>query len=249
MSAGSRLVAKKMRYLPATESTNTFLKLEIARARLPEGYCVLTDYQTSGRGQFGNTWQSEPSKNLLFSILFYPHFMMPGQSYRLTMSVCLAFMDLSRVYGLDTAIKWPNDWYYRERKIAGTLLESSVKGAKLEWCIAGIGLNVEQTSFDTLQASSLRLAGVQDAREDVFQMLTSFLDRRYLELKGGAYAQQQQEFNQALLGFEQFRWYQSASELFKARALGVTAEGYLMLEKENGHRVNYGHKEVFYIFD
>lgn len=249
MSAGSRLVAKKMRYLPATESTNTFLKSEIAKTPLPEGYCVLTDYQTSGRGQFGNSWQSEDGKNLLFSVLFYPHFISASESYRLTMSVCLAFTDLAAHFQLKTSIKWPNDWYWAEKKLAGTLLESSIRANKLEWCIAGVGLNVEQLNFQVPQASSLRLAGVQESREEVFQLLVGFLERRYLELNRGAMAEQHQEFNRHLLGYGEVRTFKAPEETFKARVLGVDVRGYLELEKENGHRVSYGHKEVFYVFD
>ena len=128
-------------YISTTYSTNTLLKELLAKGEWPEGERFLyTSFQTAGRGQAGNGWESEEGKNLLCSIL------LPPKKELFDLNVLTAVAE-QRLLGEGFTIKWPNDIYYGDKKIAGILIESAILGNEVKYSIAGIGLNVNQTTF------------------------------------------------------------------------------------------------------
>ena len=128
-------------YIKATHSTNTLLKELLAKGEWPEGERFLyTAFQTAGRGQAGNGWESEEGKNLLCSILLPPR----KELFDLNVLTAVA---VQRLLGKGFTIKWPNDIYYGDKKIAGILIENAILGNEVKYSIAGIGLNVNQTTF------------------------------------------------------------------------------------------------------
>lgn len=130
-----------------TESTNTAARELAADGTTP--IVVVSDNQTAGRGQRGNSWESEPGKNLTFSMVVFPRFMRPAAQFELSMLVSLGIVSALDTYieGQWLSIKWPNDIYFGDRKIAGILIENSLGERSIERSIIGIGLNVNQTSF------------------------------------------------------------------------------------------------------
>lgn len=244
----TELVAKEYQILKEVDSTNTALKELAAQQNLPEGFCLLTDYQRLGRGQYGKQWESKAGQNLLFSLYLEPNFLPAAESYRLTMSVCLALQDLAEHYQLPTQIKWPNDWYLGYKKLAGVLAESSLRGSRIESCIMGIGLNVKQKEFPYPNASSLEMALGKDLQPwDVFQSLATFLDHRYLELKSGGGLLQQREFENHLYGKDCCVKVRRKGEQRQVRCLGVEANGSLKVEWENGRRETIRHQELQFL--
>ena len=134
-------------------STNTYLEQMLQRQNraktetLPDGLAVFTDFQTSGRGRQQNSWFSDKGKNLLMSVLIQPKLPM-GEQFRVTEWISLALSDFLRQnVGLDTGIKWPNDIYIRDRKIAGILISHHWHGETIGSSIIGIGLNLNQEAF------------------------------------------------------------------------------------------------------
>jgi len=128
-------------YIRSTNSTNTLLKELLARDEWPQGEAYLrADFQTAGRGQTGNGWESDEGKNLLCSILLPPR----ENLFELNMVVAVA---VQRLLGEDFTIKWPNDIYYGDKKVAGILVENAIVGNEVKYSIAGIGLNVNQTEW------------------------------------------------------------------------------------------------------
>lgn len=119
----------------------------------PDGTVVVTDCQTAGRGQRGASWESLPGANLTFSQLFRPEGIHAARQFELSMLISLAIVDtLNRLFlahgSAKTAkIKWPNDIYVDDFKLAGILIENKLAGPYIERSIAGIGLNVNQTHF------------------------------------------------------------------------------------------------------
>ena len=111
---------------------------------------VVTDYQTSGKGQGKNVWQSEDSKNLLFSIALNMSYLKAEDQFLLTQMVSVSMVDILKKYLPEESlfIKWPNDIYYNDKKIAGILIKNEIKGMMMGTSIIGIGLNVNQTTFD-----------------------------------------------------------------------------------------------------
>ena len=128
-------------YIKRTDSTNTLLREMVAKGEWPkEEHFLRADYQTAGRGQTGNGWESEEGKNLLCSILLPPR----ENLFELNIVVAVA---VQRLLGDEFTIKWPNDIYYGDKKVAGILVENALLGNKLKYSIAGIGLNVNQTEW------------------------------------------------------------------------------------------------------
>ena len=143
-----------------THSTNTLLKELIANGQWREGEKYLyTDFQTAGRGQAGNSWESEEGNNMLCSVLlshqpfnadvhpFYLNVLISVAVHQVIRSFVLEQSGLSSSSVSGLTIKWPNDIYWQDKKIAGILIENAIIGGELKYSIAGIGLNVNQTTW------------------------------------------------------------------------------------------------------
>ena len=135
-------------YIKQTYSTSTLLR-ELYSEQLPHLYTIRTDFQTAGRGQAGNTWESEEGKNLLFSALLRYDNIRATEQWRLSMLVPLALWDvLAKYLPADRlTIKWPNDIYYDNQKLVGILIENALAGQYIGHSIAGIGLNINQVQW------------------------------------------------------------------------------------------------------
>lgn len=136
--------------VPECRSTSAVLA---AMPDAPHGTVVVTDRQTAGRGQRGNSWEAQPGANLTFSLLLRPQAIPAARQFELSMIVALEVAACVRraLAGAPDAprvcVKWPNDIYVGDRKIAGILIENSLSGSGIERSIAGIGLNVNQRRF------------------------------------------------------------------------------------------------------
>ena len=119
---------KKVIYLKEVESTNNYANKLILSDTAEDGTVVLAQHQTGGKGQLGNSWESEAGKNLLMSIIWFPRFLPAGQQFLISKVVSLAITDFLQNEIQNSTIKWPNDIYIDNRKLAGILIENSVKG-------------------------------------------------------------------------------------------------------------------------
>ena len=116
---------------------------------LPHATVVSTYNQTAGRGQRGNSWESEPHKNLTFSVLLKPQHIIAREQFYISEIVSVAIVNTLRKYIIDQpiAIKWPNDIYVNDDKICGILIENTLSGYSISQSIAGIGININQQTF------------------------------------------------------------------------------------------------------
>ena len=130
-------------FINQTNSTNDWLKLH------PERDVVWTTWQTAGRGQAGNTWESEQGKNVLLSLRLREPNVPVEQQFRLTMVISLAVQEVvaNLLPQHHVTIKWPNDIYVGDKKICGMLIENTLSEARIADSIIGIGLNVNQTTW------------------------------------------------------------------------------------------------------
>lgn len=149
-------------HLPQVSSTNTWLKENCAT--LPHGSVALTDNQTAGRGQRGNSWEAEPGKNLTFSIMLRPTALHPSRQFIISELVSLAVVSALRqhlapcIEQQRIKVKWPNDIYVDNMKIAGILIEHSISSSEILHTVAGIGLNVNQTEFTSPAPNPVSMA-------------------------------------------------------------------------------------------
>ena len=136
--------------LKQTDSTNRYLisMCEEKQDKLDPFTVVMSDYQTAGKGQRGNSWESEAGANLTFSFVVYPSFIAAKRQFIISQIVSLGIVNALKNYEKEGfSIKWPNDIYYHDKKICGMLIEVYLDGMDLGRCVCGIGLNVNQDTF------------------------------------------------------------------------------------------------------
>jgi BirA family transcriptional regulator, biotin operon repressor / biotin---[acetyl-CoA-carboxylase] ligase len=154
-------LGRPLMYLPVTGSTNDNALLA-ARSGAPHGSLFVSDEQTAGRGRRGNAWLAAPGESLLFSVLLRPKLEL-AQTSALTLAIGLALRDaIGPLVTAPTLLKWPNDLYVNEKKLAGVLVESQLQGERLQAVVVGVGLNVATRDFPpeiASRATSLALLG------------------------------------------------------------------------------------------
>lgn len=165
----------KIIILDEVDSTNSWLSGKAAS--LPGGTIVAARAQTAGRGQRGNSWESAPDANVTMSILLRPDGVEIGRAFPLSEAVALGVVSAlaSRLPGeiaARIAIKWPNDIYVSDSKIAGILIENSLRGSLIDRSIAGIGLNVNQREFLSDAPNPVSMFQLTGETFDVGEMIT-----------------------------------------------------------------------------
>ena len=227
-------------YISSTNSTNSLVKEMLAKGEWPhtERY-LYTGYQTAGRGQTGNSWESEANKNVLCSILLPPN----KNLYFLNIAVSVAII---RLLGGQYTIKWPNDIYYNDKKLAGILLENAIVGSEIKYSIAGIGLNVNQTVFvsDAPNPVSLKqITGkeynIDQWMKDLFEAINSVLNEPE-ELVWS-------EYKTHLYRREGYWPFEDQKGRFEAHIEDVLPTGEIVLRDKNGQIHQYGFKQIKYI--
>ena len=129
------------------DSTNNYLKNIIKSSGKRELLCVTAEEQTAGKGQAENSWHSEKGKNLLFSMVLYPEFLEVSKQFFLSKIISIALVNVLNKIQKGFKIKWPNDIYYKDKKIAGILIENLLSADKINRSIVGIGININQENF------------------------------------------------------------------------------------------------------
>ena len=218
--------------LDETSSTNTELKLLQQKNPLPEGSMVMTEFQTSGRGQAGNSWYSGKGKNLLFSFLLYPRFIQAKDQFIISRIVSLAIIRVLQQYTENITIKWPNDIYWNDKKIAGILIENSLMGQHIEYTIVGIGLNVNEDDFPTHlpnPVSVKQITGDVFDREILLLLLRYEFLMLYQSVESGEVAPIEREYMRHLYRKDGPHWFTDAEGRFKATIKTVLPSGHLVL--------------------
>lgn len=215
--------------LPKCHSTNTIAADLIANKQATDGMLVITEHQTAGRGQRGNSWETAAGKNLTFSLLLKPTFLPVQEQFYLTIITSLAIYDfLTELLPQGLSVKWPNDLYHYQQKLGGILIENTLKNTTLEWSVLGIGLNVNQKVFQTPTATSLALAaGHEFSLAALLQKLIPKLEGRYLQLRRGDRQALRKEYLSRLYWLGEMHTFRSAGQEFSGKIIGVDQWGHL----------------------
>ena len=224
-------------FIEQTNSTNTLLKELIAKGQEPD--FIYAGYQTAGRGQTGNSWESEKGKNLICSILLPPN----KNLYFLNIAVSVAIL---RLFDEPLTIKWPNDIYWKDKKLAGILLENAIIGNEVKYTIAGIGLNVNQTEFvsDAPNPVSLKqITGKEYAIDPLMQDLLEAVHTVLNEPEEAVWS----EYKAHLYRREGYWPFADQNGTFEAQIKDVLPSGEIVLRDKNGQLHTYGFKQIKYI--
>lgn len=172
--------------LEETDSTNQYISqlCNNLKEDVAELTTVTAEFQTSGKGQRGNTWEAEKGKNLLFSFVLYPTFLEARRQFILSQMVSLAIKEELSRWSDDITIKWPNDIYWKDKKICGILIENEIAGHHIERSIAGIGININQETFHSDAPNPVSLKQITGREHDRHEILAHILRRVEIYYKG-----------------------------------------------------------------
>ncbi|MCC5921715.1 MAG: biotin--[acetyl-CoA-carboxylase] ligase [Cyclobacteriaceae bacterium] len=248
ISPDTLFIGQSYIYLPKCHSTNSYLMDLIHKKHLAEGQIVLCEEQTAGRGQRGNVWVSEPKKNLTFSLLLKPTFLLASDQSLLNMVVSVGiWRALAAFIKEDLRLKWPNDIYISNKKIGGILIENNLSARSIANSIIGIGLNINQSYFPLDSATSLKLENHQDYdRRIILHRILKEIEAQYLKLKSGNQAALKQNYLERLLGFKNVVEFQDLKDgqFFHAFIDDVDDQGRICLKLPNQKLLKYDVKEV-----
>lgn len=236
--------------LDVVDSTNRYLRDEAVNLWVEgkEIVAVTARHQTEGRGQRGNVWSSNDGENLLLSMLVRPgNSLEVANQFLLSQAVAVSLHAAMKCYGIETRLKWPNDIYVGNRKLAGILVELDYSGAFVDQAIVGIGLNVNQTEFppmDRVPVSMKMLLGGDVSVEDVMRDVLCNFSHYYSEMRWGCKEAISAEYRELLLGLGEQRKYVDADGAFMAVVEGVDPAGHLLLRRSDGTLSRYAFKEV-----
>lgn len=249
-----------------TESTNTLMKELLAKGEWPEGeWFLYTGFQTAGRGQAGNGWESEEGKNLLCSVLIdHGHWSSAISPFYLNVAVSVAVHRLLSqeltTKSKQLTIKWPNDIYWQDKKVAGILIENAIIGNELKYSIAGIGLNVNQTEWLSSAPNPVSLKqitgkdyNIDEQMETLAHAIKEVLSepeeevwndyKAHLYRKDGFWPFVEREVSIA----PTMNADRKTEGVFLAKIENVRADGEIVLQDQQGNVRKYHFKQVRYV--
>lgn len=245
-------LGQSLLFFEELDSTNTYLK-HLAHEEIAHGLLCLTNYQTHGRGQYEKNWESQPGKNLTFTLT-----LLPGESNRfhiITLAFARCIVDeFESITGEELYIKWPNDIYFGERKIGGLLTESTFSGSKIERVLVGIGLNVNQEYFSSeLQEKAVSLFQIIEAEYSREKLLANLLSR--MEYAYGRWQKRDvsllKKINQKIKGYGKWVQLQVNGNIsdHPVKVLGVNEKGRLLVVNEEGEIEKFSYEQIRILAD
>jgi BirA family biotin operon repressor/biotin-[acetyl-CoA-carboxylase] ligase len=237
-------------HIPETNSTNHLIRSMADAEHLPSGSIVLADFQTAGRGLSGNSWESEAGKNLTFSVLYYPVDVPAGRPFVVSEMVALSVKNTLDKYLTDVSVKWPNDVYYRDGKIAGILIENILFQGKISQSIIGIGLNVNQTVFRSDAPNPISMAQISGKEYNRMAIMDDFRQAFAVQskrLNEGHLDAIHLDYINTLYHKNGYHRYHDAQGAFEATIHDIEPTGHLALERTDGTISRYAFKEINYL--
>lgn len=241
------MTATKIIKLTEVDSTNYFALNLAMNPEIEEFTVVWADEQTSGRGQGNNFWESEAGKNLTFSIILKPCFLKIEQQFFLSKSISLAIANFLQPITGHISVKWPNDIYWKDKKICGILIENIVERNIIRNSIVGIGLNVNQEKFISNAPNPVSLKNIMKQDYDLEFCLKGMLlqiERFYQLLIEGRFDEINQQYLSCLYRFDEFATFKTGKKIFQAKIIRVEDSGELVLELTSGETQNFFFKEI-----
>lgn len=246
-------IGKVIHHFEQLPSTNTYAIDLLSKNKPSEGTVISTSNQVAGKGQHGSIWESLMAQNITLSVILYPTFLLPKHQFWLSQAVALAVRDfVADVLPQEKVfIKWSNDIYVNDKKIAGILIQNSINRNGIANSVIGIGLNVQQANFEfkgQRRATSLFLEKQETYNIDHLKYeLFWHLESRYLQLKANKIQQIQSDYMDVLYKYEILHRYELPNgERFTGTIQGIAPNGKLVINSE-GELLSFGIKEVKFL--
>jgi len=248
------MIGKRIIQLGPIDSTNEYLIKQFNdKAELVHGEVFVSQEQLVGKGQGSNLWESEPGKNLTFSIFLLPSFLQADEQFYLNMAISLGVYDF--VSGIvkenSVNLKWPNDIYVDNKKVGGILISHSISGLDFLYTIVGIGLNINQNKFISDAPNPASLSQFLEEELDLeicLKQLLSNINGRFQQLEDKKNELIKTDYLNALLGYKVWRNYIYNSQKIMAKIIGISRYGTLQLIDDQDERFECDFKEIEFTF-
>ncbi len=232
------------------ESTNDYLWEYASQNQLADFFTVSTAFQSKGKGQSESIWESEKDQNILMSTLVNPHALLAENAFQISRWASVAIVSYLDNKGIDNiSIKWPNDIYIDSRKIAGILIQNSISGQMLSKSMVGIGLNVNQSTFNNSIPNPISL--IQQTLTnfnitDEIDLLIKEMQTHYMWVINNPQLLID-TYHQLLFQKEEWYNYESKGVQFKGKIKGVNQFGQLIVEKMQGNNRIFDIKDILFL--
>lgn len=237
-------------HVEETSSTNNYLSALCERKEVADFTVVLSEFQLAGRGQRGNSWESEPHKNLTFSYVLHPYFIDVQNQFLLSEIASIAVKDTLSLYTNNISIKWPNDIYWKDKKICGMLIENDLTNTHINRSINGIGININQEEFHSSAPNPVSLKQITGKEYKTIDILNQFVIRLmeyYNMLRNGERMKIDRLYRDSLFHRKGFHAYKDKIGTFEAKITDIEPNGRIVLTDKSGNEKRYMFKEVEYM--
>ncbi|MEO8412084.1 MAG: biotin--[acetyl-CoA-carboxylase] ligase [Ginsengibacter sp.] len=241
--------SKKLIILERVDSTNNYAMAMVQNKEAMSGDAVFAIEQIEGKGRRGKTWQSHKGENIILSIMVQMQWLPVQQQFQLSMAVALGCFDFfSKYIKKNIKIKWPNDIFLNDSKAGGILIENIIKGNLWQWAIIGIGLNINQETFDNVIVKPISLRQITEKHYDVIQLsreLHGAILKKLEILQSGEFDHLFHEYNENLFCRNQIVKLKKGNIVFETKIEGISARGELITRDVMERR--FGFDEVEWV--
>ena len=237
-------------HLEQIDSTNAYLQRQQSECDL-RNWVVSADEQTAGKGMGSNGWESEVGKNLTFSLAVDMGFLPAEQQFLLSETVALGIIEvLDKVLPAENlSIKWPNDIYFENHKLAGILINSTIKANMMDVSIIGIGLNVNQTQFQDWPTHPISLKQITGKKYDLQPLLEQIAEHILIKVEQlkVSPAAIEQDYLKRLYRYRTWAEYEVGGKILRLFMTGIDAFGRLLLADEDNNSYCFDIKEIRFL--
>jgi len=233
-----------------TDSSNRYARDYIRKNGISETLFFSVEEQTAGRGQGTNRWFSQKDKNITCSFAFKPK-ISPVNQFMISQAISLSIIDFLEPYSQNFSIKWPNDIYHLDKKIAGILIENTLSGNSIKYCIAGVGININQRNFPKELPNPTSLSHITNQRFQLEELLKNFIetaDNHISKLNDSAKPETEYRYLEKLYRYKKTSRYKDRDGEFEGIITGIDSYGHLMvIDTHTGKQKKYDFKEIVFL--
>ena len=237
-------------HLERVDSTNAYLQRQQSETDI-RNWVVSADEQTAGKGIGSNGWESGVGKNLTFSLALDMGFLHAERQFMLSKAVPLGIIEvLDEILPTEKLrIKWPNDIYYERHKLAGILINSTIKSNMMDVSIIGIGLNVNQMKFQDWPTHPISLKQITGKKYDLQPLMEQIVDSIYnkVEILKADPTDIERDYLKRLFRYRTWADYEVGGKVLRLFMTGIDAFGRLMMIDEENTSYCFDIKEIKFI--
>lgn len=232
--------------LQTVNSTNNYASGLLSDGMIKEETVIYTGSQTKGKGLGTNVWHSEDYKNMLFSLIVFPEIKIE-RHFVLSMIVSLAICDYLDFKGVKAEIKWPNDIYLKNKKLAGILIENSIYGDTIKSSVIGVGLNLNQEVFPSVLPNPVSLTNVTSEIYNVdneIELISSIISDKLTEFKNKSFTSIHEQYLNRLYRLGHTSKFKAGDRIFSGQIKDVKKDGHIVVSEPEFEEKEYYFKEI-----